>query len=222
MAISERKQRARRDLRRIILAAAEDLFVRDGYETVSMRKIAARVEYSPTTIYHHFKDKAELFGCLLSGYHGELLRRMDRIYSRAADPVDALRKGMRAYSAFGLANPSFYKLAFHNPPPFTPQAYLVDGEEGTRLFSGLRGLLEDGIRRGVFRKMDPDLAAQMVWTMNHGVTSLLISNPHFPWADRERLIGAVVECTIHGLKTGPGAGRSARQRNRKNASGGRR
>ena len=70
MGIPERKERAREDLRKRILAAAEELFVREGYEKVSMRKIARRIEYSPTTIYHHFKDKAELFACLLEGYHG--------------------------------------------------------------------------------------------------------------------------------------------------------
>ena len=73
MGIPERRERARGELRARILAVAEELFVREGYENVSMRRIAARIEYSPTTIYHHFKDKAELFACLLEGYHGQLL-----------------------------------------------------------------------------------------------------------------------------------------------------
>jgi AcrR family transcriptional regulator len=200
MGISERKARARKDLRQQILETAEELFVREGYEKVTMRKIAGRIEYSPTTIYHHFTDKGELFVCLLEGYHARLLAVMREINSREEDPLAALKRGMRAYAEFGLANPSYYKLAFLNPPEFKAESYLVEGSKGTELFLTLRGSVERCIRQGLFRPMDAGLAAQILWTMNHGVTSLLISNPNFPWADREALIDGVVDCALEGLR----------------------
>jgi AcrR family transcriptional regulator len=200
MGIAERKEKSRKDLRKLILAAAEELFVHDGFENVSMRKIALRMEYSATTIYHHFKDKADLFFHLLESYHGVLRRRMEKIYREAGDPVEAVREGMRAYTEFGLANPSYYKLAFMSPPEFTAESYLEEGEEGTILFYGLRGAVENCIRQGLFRPMDVDLATQTVWTMNHGVTSLLLSNPNFPWVERRVLIDTVIDCTIDSLK----------------------
>lgn len=200
MGISERKARARKDLRQQILETAEELFVREGYEKVTMRKIAGRIEYSPTTIYHHFTDKGELFACLLEGYHSRLLAVMQEINSREEDPLAALKRGMRAYTEFGLANPSYYKLAFLNPPEFKAESYLVEGSKGTELFLTLRGSVERCLRQGLFRPMDAGLAAQILWTMNHGVTSLLISNPNFPWADREALIDGVVDCAIEGLR----------------------
>lgn len=200
MGISERKARARKDLRQQILETAEELFVREGYEKVTMRKIAGRIEYSPTMIYHHFTDKGELFACLLEGYHARLLAVMQEINSREEDPLAALKRGMRAYTEFGLANPSYYKLAFLNPPEFKAESYLVEGSKGTELFLTLRGSVERCLRQGLFRPMDAGLAAQILWTMNHGVTSLLISNPNFPWADREALIGGVVDCALQGLR----------------------
>ena len=200
MGISERKARARKDLRQQILETAEELFVREGYEKVTMRKIAGRIEYSATTIYHHFADKGELFACLLEDYHARLLAVMQEIYRREEDPLAALKRGMRAYTEFGLANPSYYRLAFLNPPEFKPESYLVEGSKGTELFLTLRGSVERCIRQGLFRPMDAGLAAQILWTMNHGVTSLLISNPNFPWADREALIGGVVDCALEGLR----------------------
>ena len=127
MGIAERRGRVREDLRKLILSAAEELFVRDGYENVSMRKIARKMEYSATTIYHHFKDKGELFFHLLESYHGALRIRMERIYRDVADPVEAVREGMRTYTEFGLANPSYYKLAFMSPPEFRAESYLADG-----------------------------------------------------------------------------------------------
>jgi AcrR family transcriptional regulator len=200
MGISERKARARKDLRQQILETAEELFVREGYEKVTMRKIAGRIEYSPTTIYHHFTDKGELFACLLEGYHARLLAVMREINSREEDPLAALKRGMRAYTEFGLANPSYYKLAFLNPPEFKAESYLVEGSKGTELFLTLRGSVERCLRQGLFRPVDAGLAAQILWTMNHGVTSLLISNPNFPWAEREALIDGVVDCALQGLR----------------------
>ncbi len=204
MSISDRRVRSRENLRQKILDTAEGLFVREGYEKVTMRKIAGRIEYSPTTIYHHFTDKGQLFACLLESYHGRLLERMQKIYRREPDPIAALKRGMRAYTEFGLANPSYYKLAFMSPPEFKAESYLVEGSKGTELFRTLRESVERCIRLGLFRPMDAALAAQVLWTMNHGVTSLLISNPNFPWADREALLERVIACAIDGLRAGGG------------------
>ena len=204
MGVLERKKRVREDLRKRILDAAEALFVREGYEKVSMRKIAQRIEYSPTTIYHHFKDKAELFARLLEGYQAGLLARMEAINARGDDPITTLRNGMRAYTEFGLANPSYYKLSFMSPPEFKAESYLVAGAAGTALFQDLRATAELCIRQGLFRPMEADLAAQILWIANHGVTSLLISNPNFPWADRETLIERVIDCAIDGLRAARG------------------
>jgi AcrR family transcriptional regulator len=205
MGIADRKVRARDELRGRILKTAEKLFVAKGYENVSMRMIAREIEYSATTIYHHFKSKGELFGCLLETYQAMLNERMEEIYRRAGlDPVAAVRQGMRMYAEFGLANPSYYKLAFNSPPEFKAEAYLNAGSKGTDLFLGLRTRVEACIRQGRFREMDPDLAAQVVWMMNHGVTSLLLSNPNFPWKGREALIDSVIDCTIEGLLASKG------------------
>ena len=64
--------------------------------------------------------------------------------------------------------------------------------------------MEQCVLQGQFRPTDADLGAQVLWMMNHGVTSLLITNPNFPWADREALIERVIDCAIGGLRAGPG------------------
>ena len=60
MGVQERREREKKELKQEILDAARDLFVREGFENVSMRKIAEKIEYSPTAIYLHFKDKEAL------------------------------------------------------------------------------------------------------------------------------------------------------------------
>ena len=57
MSIQTRRAHQKALLRQEIIDAARDILVREGYEQLSMRKVAERIEYSPTAIYLHFDDK---------------------------------------------------------------------------------------------------------------------------------------------------------------------
>jgi AcrR family transcriptional regulator len=206
MKIESRRQKERNALRELILSAAEKLFLRDGYEKVSMRKIAVRIGYSPTVIYHYFKNKGELLFFLLEKYHARLLAIMKEINSKGYDPITRLRKGARAYTDFGLSNPSYYRLAFVTPREYAAEDFLVKGQAGTELFQNLVDSVELCIKRRLFRPMDPMLGAQILWSMNHGVTSQLIANPNFPWVERNELIDGTIECGINGLRASKGKG----------------
>jgi len=61
MGIKERREHKKSRIRENILNAARELFVKDGFDGISMRRVAEKVEYSPTTIYLHFANKEELF-----------------------------------------------------------------------------------------------------------------------------------------------------------------
>jgi len=68
-----RRERERAETRGKILDAARRMFVLKGYEGTTMRAIAAKIGYTPTAIYHHFKDKdalvAELAGSISGPWH---------------------------------------------------------------------------------------------------------------------------------------------------------
>lgn len=83
------RERYRDALRRTILDAAREAFVRDGYEGVSMRKLAERIGCSHANLYLHFKDKETLFDCLVEESFGQFadgLRRLPES-ARRGDPV---------------------------------------------------------------------------------------------------------------------------------------
>src|SRR3982751_649589 len=61
MGIKERQERDREAVRRSILDAARELFVAEGFQNVSIRKIAERIEYSPAAIYGYFPSKDDIF-----------------------------------------------------------------------------------------------------------------------------------------------------------------
>src|SRR3974377_665963 len=102
MGVKERKARQKGFLRQEILDAASELFVKEGYENVSMRRIAEKIEYSPTTIYLYFTDKAELLEQVCFETFSRLSLVLSRIQELPGDPVKRLKHGLIAYIQFGL------------------------------------------------------------------------------------------------------------------------
>src|SRR6202050_5466761 len=106
MGLTERRDRQKMALRQEILTAARELFAKEGYENVSMRRIAEKIEYSPTTIYLYFRDKDELLHEMCSETFALLTRKLTKLLAADGDPLDKLRMGLNAYVQFGLKHPN--------------------------------------------------------------------------------------------------------------------
>ena len=200
MGTKERRAREKEQLRRQILSAARELFVNEGYENVSMRKIADKIEYSPTTIYLYFKDKADLLDSVCKETLLNLLNMLELLKRDKSDPVEVLRKSGKAYVEFGLKYPQDYKLTFVVRPQFQKGLGLQEGSVGERVFDYLRAMVSECIRQERFRQVDVEITGQALWSAVHGVTLLLIDFPDFPWTDKDKLIDTVIQTMIEGLK----------------------
>ena len=215
MGTKERREREKENLRQEILDAARQLFLRNGYENVSMRQIAKKIEYSPTTIYLYFKNKSELFHSLCEEAFAKLEKQLDGIVKidvdparlpskgmeASTDPVWCLRKGAEAYIRFGLHYPHHYRLLFLTPHPEDKDPeFQFKGSAGERSFRFLLEIISLGIEQGKFRKSDPMMLAQTCWAVMHGITSLLITQMDFPWVDKEGLIQSVVDALVRGVE----------------------
>ena len=200
MGVKERRAREKEQLRRQILSAARELFVNEGYENVSMRKIADKIEYSPTTIYLYFKDKADLLDSVCKETLLNLLNTLELLKRDKSDPVEVLRKSGKAYVEFGLKYPQDYKLTFVVRPQFQKGLGLQEGSVGERVFDYLRAMVSECIRQERFRQVDVEITGQALWSAVHGVTLLLIDFPDFPWTDKDKLIDTVIQTMIEGLK----------------------
>jgi AcrR family transcriptional regulator len=202
MGVRERRAREREDLRQEILDAARDLFICEGYESVSMRKIADRIEYSPTTIYLYFRDKSELFDRLSEQAFGKLLEKLQSIGDpQSGDPMDRLRRGLCAYAEFGLENPDHYQITFMTMNARIPDAQVNRRHEvGCQSFGCLKQTVSSCIEAGLLRVDDIDLASQILWAGVHGITSLLIAKPSFPWVDKKKLISETIDTMLEGLR----------------------
>jgi AcrR family transcriptional regulator len=202
MGPKQRREREKETLRQEILDAARELFVKEGYENVSMRRIAEKIEYSPTTIYLYFEDKASLLFAICDETFAKLAKRMETIVKGEDDPVESLKRGCRAYVEFGLKYPNHYRVTFINHPQIHLGAdhYLRDGSMGMRAYGFLRAGVEQCIKQKRFRESDVDAVTQMIWAGGHGLTSLLITKPDFPWANRNQLIDLLIDTLVEGLK----------------------
>lgn len=202
MGVKERRAREKRYLRQEILDAASELFVKEGFENVSMRRIADRIEYSPTTIYLYFKDKAELLESICHETFGKLIQRLTKITEQPGDPIDRLKGGLVTYVEFGLENPQHYRSTFMTPLPdeFDHEKYVKPDAPGIQAFDILRRCVYDCIAAGKIRTKDAELVSQALWAGVHGVTSLLITHSHFPWVEREKLIRGTIDTMVAGLE----------------------
>ena len=200
MGVKERRAREKEQLQQQILGAARELFVNEGYENVSMRKIADKIEYSPTTIYLYFKDKADLLDSVCQETLLTLLNTLDELKKDKSDPVETLRKSGHVYVAFGLKYPQDYKLTFVIRPQFQKGLGLQEGSIGEKVFNYLREMVAECIQQQIFRQVDTETTSQVMWSAVHGITLLLIDFPDFPWTEKDTLINTVIDTTIEGLK----------------------
>jgi AcrR family transcriptional regulator len=203
MGVTERKTREKAALRQEILAAARELFAKHGYESVSMRKIAERIEYSPTTIYLHFRDKEELLHEICNETFQLLSKKLEKVGTAKGDPVELLKRGLRVYVDFGLSHPNHYRATF-----MTPHNQATVPEACTKISFGTGGqafqLLLDAVGRvmaaGPTRETDLMAVSQALWVTVHGVTSLLITKQgQFPWVGQNVLIDMTIAGAVKGL-----------------------
>ena len=200
MGVKERRTREKEQLRRQVIAAARELFVNEGYENVSMRKIADKIEYSPTTIYLYFKDKADLLDSVCKETLLDLLNTLELLNRDKSDPVETLKKSGKAYVEFGLKYPQDYRLTFVIRPQFQKGLGLEEGSVGERVFNYLCAMVSECVRQKAFREVDVEITGQALWSAVHGVILLLIDFPDFPWTERDKLIDMVIDTMVDGLK----------------------
>jgi AcrR family transcriptional regulator len=201
MGIKERRERQKEHLREEILEAARELFLKEGVENVSMRAIAKKIEYSPTTIYLYFKDKWDLFQSICEEAFAKLEQELEAIKTTEDNPVECVRLGAIAYANFGLGHPNHYRVVFMTPHAHDcGNAFHFSGSAGEKSFMYLVNQIQRGMEQGKFRRGDPMLAAQTAWSTMHGLTSLLITMPEFPWVGRNSLIEHLADTLVRGLK----------------------
>jgi AcrR family transcriptional regulator len=187
MGVKERREREKSETRDKILDAARELFVTQGYEGVSMRRVAEKIEYSPTAIYVHFADKEELFRELCHQDYAQLAEVFQSSVI-STDPIERIRQIGESYIDFGLRYPNHYKFMFmttHPPQEMDEEDCDVHGNPEKDAYAFLKWAVEQAIEANCFREefSDPELISQTLWAGVHGVIALEIAKGSDAWVD---------------------------------------
>jgi AcrR family transcriptional regulator len=185
MGVIERREREKQELRQQILDTARALFAAEGYEAVTMRKIAEAIEYSPTAIYLYFKDKDELINELCHADFRALAQEFQKI-ARVADPIERLKRTGLTYIEFGIAFPNHYRLMFMTPhPPHSPEIEMTKGNPEEDAYAFLKVIVGECVAKGIFRDEfnDVEAVSQLLWAGVHGVVSLRVAKGAEDWVD---------------------------------------
>lgn len=211
MGVKERREREKSELREKIMDAARAIFVRDGYDAVSMRKIAESIEYSPAAIYLHFPDKETLFRELCEADFMQLAQVFNEL-AGIADPVRRIMETGRTYIRFATAHPQHYRMMFMQEHPaeveLDEECLAAAGDPSQDAYAFLVQAVSEALKAGRFRPelTDAHLITQTLWAGVHGVSSLQITHGNDPWVDMrplEHRLELMVESGLRGILRNP-------------------
>src|SRR6266540_3949318 len=206
MGIKERHERDREAVRRAILDAARDLFVTEGYQNVSVRKIAERIEYSPAALYGYFPSKDDIFfalaeeGFRLLGNPGAVSRRAELT---ALPPLDRVRSRFWHLYEFSCEQPQYFELMFldRSVPRISREyeRFAFARECKQHIVEEMQRCIDAG---ELPKTIAPAVAVRSLMAGMLGVAVLRLSDRLGPEESADDLATDVLNVTLAGLRAG--------------------
>jgi AcrR family transcriptional regulator len=206
MGIKERQERDREAVRRAILDAARELFVSEGFQNVSIRKIAERIEYSPAAIYSYFPSKDDIFFALAEEGFRLLGGPREPAHHAALDalpPFERVRAIFWHFYEFSREQPQYFALMFvDRSVPRVSREYerfAFARELKRNILAEIQECIDSGALPAT---VDPAAAMRTVSAGLIGVAVLSLSDRIAPNEDADKIAANVLDVTLAGLKAG--------------------
>lgn len=199
-AIRHRQEQEKQELRQAILKAAGALFLELGYERFSLRKVAERIGYSPTTIYLYFRDKDDLLFTVVDEAFMQFGQQLAAVAESQEDHWERIIALGRAYVAFGLHNPVYYQLMFMQRADFLTQTHEGESQPRIASFQVLQQAVQQAIDAGILRPGDAQCYSDVLWALVHGMVTLAITMPTFDAAHMQRMMETAWQMACQGLR----------------------
>ena len=194
MSTEQRKEREKQEMRQLIIRTAMKLFIKDGIENVSIRKIADEIEYSTGTIYFYFKDKGEIIHAIhTEGF--EMLYALQKTLDGVKDPKERLSEMGKLYMKFALENRDYYDLMFIAKGVGEKISEKNEWDVGNRSYDYLRETVKECINAGYIIDSDVDAATFAIWGFVHGMAALIIRGRCAMMPDE--MVSAIVQGSLN-------------------------
>lgn len=202
MDFKKRREKHREEFRGEILQAALELFSQEGYAGFSMRKLATRIEHSPTTIYLYFRYKDDLLFHISENFYASVLQDVVALRKRGTAPDQTLKDILLSYIHYSLAHPEQYKVVFFSNPQLygRPEEYVLRDTMSLRCWKNVCEAIDDCMKHHLFRRVDCETLSIVFWSAIHGLVSSLIFTKDFPMPDPD----IMADMLISGLFRGHG------------------
>jgi AcrR family transcriptional regulator len=206
MGIKERQVRDREAVQRAILDAARELFVAEGFQHVSIRKIAERIEYSPAAIYGYFPSKDDIFFALAEeGFRllGDPAAVGQDPALKDAPPLDRVRAVFWRLYIFSREQPQYFALMFveRSVPRISREyeRFAFAREMKQHIVEELRAAIEAGALPAT---VDPQIAMRALMVGILGVALLNLNERLMPGENADLLAADILNLTLAGLRSG--------------------
>jgi len=206
MGIKERHERDREAVQRAILDAARDLFVIEGYQNVSIRKIAEQIEYSPAAIYGYFPSKDDIFFALAEeGFRllGDVLESPADASRPAATALDRVRSMFWRLYEFSREHPQYFALMFvdRSVPRISREyeRFAFAREMKARLIAQIEACIRAGVFPGT---VEPAVACRLLTMGLLGVAVMRLSDRLLATENADKLAADVLNVALAGLQSG--------------------
>jgi len=206
LGVKARQERDRETVSRAILDAARELFVKSGYEEVSIRKIAERIEYSPAAIYSYFPSKDDIFFALAEeGFRLLFSYGCSPDAAAPVDPADRLRGMFWRYYEFSKAHPEYFALMFlDRTVPRISRNWDRFGFVG-EMKHDMVLRIQEAIDAGACpADTPPHVVFRLLLTAAHGAAALRLCDRLAPGEDPDTLARAAIDAMLAGLQAGAG------------------
>jgi len=196
MGIKQRREREREATQQAILQAALSIATEEGWQAVTIRRVAERIEYSPSALYKYFEDKEGILRTLLLQGFQHMVAALARIAAQEQHPEKRLQQMAAAYWDFAWHQPTVYQLMFDL------KGKIHEVEEAKAAFLVVRAAIEEWSRVCGVKMGDTDQAVEMMWATMHGFVALTLAQylSGGPTRAKETLTQAVSDLLL-GWKT---------------------
>lgn len=202
MTFIEKRAKHKEEFRREILDSARELFINDGYEQFSMRKLAEKIGYSPTTIYLYFKSKDDLLYAISEEFFEGFFNKFNHFRSVSQSPLETLRQACLYLIEFGLKNPNQYKLVFlskHNV--YGTREEFIEKESMARsTYVVFKDMVQDCIRTGLFRESDEKVISPALAIIANGLVMRNLHRPNCAEENIDVIARTLVDAVLRGFQ----------------------
>lgn len=178
-----------------ILAAAKQLFLQEGIEHATMRRIAATVGVSSTALYVYFPDKTAILDAIAEAMFEALLIAYAQSQRTNKPQLARFRDGLQSYVDLALSRPDEYRLTFGAKTTDCRREI----EAADKSFGLLQQTIAELMQAGILAPRDTLAVAEALWACLHGVVMLLLNQPEHIGTTPQRLVDTVLDATVKGF-----------------------